>query len=404
MDCRSECKLQETIPVLTSCDTVCAFEHGLQETIPVLTSLEQDSSSQNEEAVNVTSDNQQSINNVMGQTADNGLEEIVITIDLNAAKVQLCKNPKACLKELHSKLVRLVWCLLPELQVSPSVYENLENLEFLIDLIIMSNSQENVETAFEVQSLLSKVGEESVISRNCISNQSDNHVNTASVSDRISDRIRSRNKSAEDESKHARNNRQNKGLLRKRTKSSEQTSLSKRLKSSKNDPVKLKNHAGDRNDFPKQTNAGNSKSNAKATKKYFSEKSKAKATSTTIVTKKHTSDNPKTCENVGISKPIIITRLPDVAGKSETNESVDGSVKTNFLFELQLEGAISPLIDKDENLSKNDPVHCPRTTISPGRTPSPDKALGGFSPDSKRRSIDKNIFELLQPTPTEQSH
>lgn len=402
MDCMSECKLQETIPVLSSCDTLCTTEHELQETIPVLTSLEQDCSSQSEVAVNIPNDNQLSINNVMGQTADNGLEEIVITIDLNAAKVQLCKNPKACLKELHSKLVRLVWCLLPELQVSPSVYENLENLEFLIDLIIMSNSQENVETAFEVKSLLSKVGAESVISRSCVSNQSDSHANTASVSDSISDRIRSRNKSAEDESNHFRNNRQNKGSFRKRTKSSEQTSVSKRLKGIKNDPMKLKNLAGDQNAFPKQTKAGNLKCNAKVTKKYCSEKSKAKATGTVIVTKKHTSDNLKTCEKVGISKPIIITRIPNVAGKSQTNES--GSVKTNFLFELQLEGAVSPLINKDENSSKNDLVHCPRTMISPGRTPSPDKALGGFSPDSKRRSIDKNIFELLQPTATEQSH
>lgn len=374
------------------------------QTMPGLTGTELGCNSQGEVPLNVTSDTQLCLNNDVDPISENSLEEIVITIDLNAAKVMLCKNPKACMKQLHSKLVRLVWCLLPELQVSPSVYENLENLEFLIDLITMSNSQADVETAFEFPSLFSKVGPKFFSSNCSASNHSENSVSPVASNDSIYGRTRK--KSNECNSKWLGSSKQNRESVKRRCKTSEQTSVSKKLKTSENYHRKFKTHLGDQKDLPKQAEAGDKQSSVKVTKKYFSEKSKSKAadsTRTIIVTKKHFSADVKCSEKDSGTKPIIITRIPNTTEKSQTNDSVAAPLKSNFLFELELEGKVADkidkeVIDKNEKTSNSIPVHSPVTASSAVRTPSPEKTLGGFSPDTKRRSIDKNIFELLQPT------
>lgn len=63
-----------------------------------------------------------------------------ITIDLNAARVTLCNNPKSCLDKVHSQIVRLTQYVLPGVEFKNYFYKNLDNLEFLIDLLIEANT------------------------------------------------------------------------------------------------------------------------------------------------------------------------------------------------------------------------------------------------------------------------
>lgn len=69
---------------------------------------------------------------------------VEITIDLNAARVLLCKNPKACLDKLHSQIIKLIRSALPDLDLKNYFYKNLDNLEFLIDLLIDANKGREV--------------------------------------------------------------------------------------------------------------------------------------------------------------------------------------------------------------------------------------------------------------------
>ena len=128
--------------------------HDTLQIIPVSTSTDLGSSSQSEIQLNVPSDTQFCLSNDVNPAPDKSMEEIVITIDLNAAKVLLCKNPKACLKQLHSRVISLIQCFYPDLQISPLVYESLENLEFLIELMTMSNRSGSFEGSVETPSLI----------------------------------------------------------------------------------------------------------------------------------------------------------------------------------------------------------------------------------------------------------
>ena len=73
-------------------------------------------------------------------SAFDGLEsDITITIDLNAAKVSLCRDPKHCLERLNNRISRLVQCFLPKLKLRKAFFRNFNNLHFLLDLMITAN-------------------------------------------------------------------------------------------------------------------------------------------------------------------------------------------------------------------------------------------------------------------------
>lgn len=66
--------------------------------------------------------------------------EITITLDLNAVRVSLCRSPKHCLQRLHNQIIKLSKCLLPKLKFKDYFYRNMNNLEFLLDLMLDSNA------------------------------------------------------------------------------------------------------------------------------------------------------------------------------------------------------------------------------------------------------------------------
>ncbi|KAH3698930.1 uncharacterized protein LOC127860824 [Dreissena polymorpha] len=79
-----------------------------------------------------------------------------ITIDLNAAHVALCSNPRHCLQTLHDKTIKLIKMLLPSIDFKSNFFKNLDNLEFLIDLLIDSNKgrEVNIEADLKCESLV----------------------------------------------------------------------------------------------------------------------------------------------------------------------------------------------------------------------------------------------------------
>ena len=74
------------------------------------------------------------------QATEQAVPMVNITIDLNAAKVALCNNPKSCLDKLHSQVIRLTHHMLPEVEFKNYFFRNLDNLEFLVDLLIDANA------------------------------------------------------------------------------------------------------------------------------------------------------------------------------------------------------------------------------------------------------------------------
>lgn len=66
--------------------------------------------------------------------------EITITLDLNAVRVSLCRSPKSCLEKLQSQIIKLTKYFLPKLEFKNYFYKNIDNLEFLLDLMIEANS------------------------------------------------------------------------------------------------------------------------------------------------------------------------------------------------------------------------------------------------------------------------
>lgn len=78
------------------------------------------------------------------QETEPNVPMVQITIDLNAAKVALCNNPKSCLDRLHSQIIKLTHFLLPDLDLKSYFYKNLDNLEFLIDLCIDANKDRDI--------------------------------------------------------------------------------------------------------------------------------------------------------------------------------------------------------------------------------------------------------------------
>ncbi|XP_052775711.1 uncharacterized protein LOC128213731 [Mya arenaria] len=67
-----------------------------------------------------------------------------ITIDLNAARVSLCSSPRHCFQKLQSKVTKLVHFLIPDLEIKTTVCKNIDNLEFLIDLITEANAERDI--------------------------------------------------------------------------------------------------------------------------------------------------------------------------------------------------------------------------------------------------------------------
>ena len=75
--------------------------------------------------------------------SDPGVQsEITITLDLNAARVSLCRSPKNCLQRLQNQIIKLTKCFFPKLDFKSYFYRNIDNLEFLLDLMIEANSKE----------------------------------------------------------------------------------------------------------------------------------------------------------------------------------------------------------------------------------------------------------------------
>ncbi|KAL4236993.1 hypothetical protein ACF0H5_005377 [Mactra antiquata] len=78
--------------------------------------------------------------------------EITITLDLNAVRVSLCRSPKHCLRRLHDQMVKLCKLLLPKITFKNYFYRNLDNLEFMVDLMLDSNSKNQpVDTEEEME-------------------------------------------------------------------------------------------------------------------------------------------------------------------------------------------------------------------------------------------------------------
>lgn len=69
--------------------------------------------------------------------------EITITLDLNAARVSLCRSPKDCLQRLQNQIIKLSKYFLPKLEFKSYFYKNIDNLEFLLDLMNEANSKDN---------------------------------------------------------------------------------------------------------------------------------------------------------------------------------------------------------------------------------------------------------------------
>ena len=62
-----------------------------------------------------------------------------ITIDLNAARVTLCKSPECCLHNLQDRVVKLMKLLVPSVELTAAFFKNINNIEFLIDLLVAEN-------------------------------------------------------------------------------------------------------------------------------------------------------------------------------------------------------------------------------------------------------------------------
>ncbi|XP_045160355.2 uncharacterized protein LOC123525400 [Mercenaria mercenaria] len=76
--------------------------------------------------------------------SDPGVQsEITITLDLNAARVSLCRSPSYCLQKLHNQIIKLTKFFYPKLEFKNYFYKNIDNLEFLLDLMLEANSQDN---------------------------------------------------------------------------------------------------------------------------------------------------------------------------------------------------------------------------------------------------------------------
>lgn len=417
-----------------------------------------------------------------GVMSETNCEEIVITIDLNAAKVQLCRSPTSCLKLLHLKIVRLIWCLLPDLQVSAGVYESLENLEFLLDLIIMSNSSadENNKLLSKMASTLKMKHSSTKRTENCSNSlptgkrgrpgrkpllRRQSELSVREMTDRKQARIplKRRSKSTD------------KAVLMKKLKSNETSSENKHhriihkspLKHAKSsDVIKLKKSApaissSRRNSTGKliqpskvtdakiigavakkysRTTHSDSvnvvrgmpegdKVNVQLSDKYKSLDKKGTGVSgiDTSIKISETRENRSLFElefenSIGVTKDIALNgklegdilkgascapRVNDRGGnifekmESRTVERSEGnifeildSVKTdrnnsNILKNIEA-------VESERNEILTSPINVSLT--SPVRTPSPEKSVGSFSPDMKRRSSDKNIFDLLQET------
>ena len=467
-------------------DEVFVNNNGVSAEAPTLMSTDPSCSSTEQNPEDMVSE----IQTVEGETADlmteTNCEEIVITIDLNAAKVQLCRSPASCLKLLHLKIVRLIWCLLPDLQVSSGVYESLENLEFLLDLIIMSNS-----SAEENNTLLSKVASK-LKTKHSIAKRTEKRSNS----------LPSINKRGRPPKKHMLrrqselsvremiDRKPSRELLKRRTKSTDKAVLLKKLKTSETNSEKKRHkivqksplkHAKSSEMIKLRKSAAISSMRRNSTgkivqpskvtdakiigavaKKYSSEKAKAKHSESSNVsmpadkgnvqssekrksmekerTEAHGVDSSvKTRENrslfelefensIGVTKdsalngklegnllkatncvPKAVDRGGNIFERMDscTTEKSEGnifeimdSVTTEVVDLVTPERNNGNIFEKMESVESemNEKLTSPINVSlsSPVRTPSPEKSVGSISPDLKRRSSDKNIFDLLQ--------
>ena len=510
---------------LTANSQTLPFSNNSLQAIAVSEGTDLGSNSQNETS-DVIQDTQFCLSNTVDQVVEKSLEEIVITIDLNAAKVVLCKNPKACLKQLHSRIICLIQSLYPELQISPIVYESLENLEFLIDLMTMSNRSGNFEGTVASHSLISKdmkfvsskttdtspqenvshvslnestsVKTKSVLSldenvsrqlriRSC----DDNSIQSGPSEQKTKSSKRSRTKSVENKSEQKKPKLcQNSGKLKstsvvhkdpkesdirssqkakyteKANNDKSKLSLSNKMKDDKRrksqyhtdhikNPVRvvetidltgdektslyslepsvfkgltLKSQNGIQNtkiskikskfssDCAEHLLDSSIKSRDKRTKTFVSEKCDNSNKDDDVIAVKlptgktkldsvNSSALSKSSEDIftlmsGLSKSDDKLNIScnGLNEKSPNREDADDLLQVHSLINLEREGKVNETKPASDKSLQGTDTPAPSPSSHTVRTPSPEKNGGGFSPDSKRRSIDKNIFELLQPT------
>ena len=510
---------------LTANSQTLPFSNNSLQAIAVSEGTDLGSNSQNETS-DVIQDTQFCLSNTVDQVVEKSLEEIVITIDLNAAKVVLCKNPKACLKQLHSRIICLIQSLYPELQISPIVYESLENLEFLIDLMTMSNRSGNFEGTVASHSLISK-DMKFVSSKATDTSPQENvrHVSldesttvktksVLSLDENVSRQLRIR--SCDDNSiQSGPSEQKTKSLKRSRTKSVENKSEQKKPKLFQNsgklkptsvvhkDPIESDIRSSEKAKYTEKANNDKSKlslsnkmkdnkrrksqshtdhiknpvrvvetidlTGDEKTSLYSLEPSVFKGltlksqngiqnTKNSKIKSKFSSDcaehledssvksrdkrtktfSSEKCDNSNKDDDVIAVKLPTVKTKldsvnssalskssediftlmsglsksddklniscnglnekSPNREDADDLLQVHSLINLEREGKVNETKPASDKSLKGTDTPAPSPSSHLVRTPSPEKNGGGFSPDSKRRSIDKNIFELLQPT------
>ena len=478
------CVSQQNTPVITT-DNIFVNNAETSDVVPALMNIDPDCSSTEPIPGNMVNEIQTVESETGGVIPETDCEEIVITIDLNAAKVQLCRSPTSCLKLLHLKIVRLIWCLLPDLQVSAGVYESLENLEFLLDLIIMSNN-----SADENNSLLSKMAASTLKTKHSIKKRTENRSNSLPTGKRGRPRKPLLRRQSELNIREMGDRKQAKVPLKRRTKSTDKAVMLKKLKSNETNsenkhrrvvyksPLK---HAKS-SDVIKLVKAAPASSRRNSTGKLVQPSKVTDAKIIGAVAKKYSLEKSKRAKhsesiNVVTIMPVdnrLNVQLSDKhksLDKARTDISgVESSVKTNetreirSLFELEFENSIGVAKDlalngKLEGSTLKGPSYAPRANdrggnifekmdshmaeksegnifeimdsvktdrnngnicenieaverekneiltspinvslTSPVRTSSPEKSVGSLSPDMKRRSSDKNIFELLQET------
>ena len=513
---------------LTANSQALPFSNNSLQAIAVSGGTDLGSNSQNETS-NVIQDTQFCLSNTVDQVVEKSLEEIVITIDLNAAKVVLCKNPKACLKQLHSRIICLIQSLYPELQISPIVYESLENLEFLIDLMTMSNRSGNFEGTVASQSLISK--DMKFVSSKATDTSPQENVSHVSLDESTSVKTKSvlsldenvsrqlRIRSCDDNSiQSGPNEQKTKSLKRFRTKSVENKSEQKKPKLFQNSgklkstsvvhkaPIESDIRSSQKAKYTEKANNDKSKlslsnkirdnkrrksqshtdhiknpvrvvetidlTGDEKTSLYSLEPSvfkgltlksqngiqntknskiKSKFSSDCTEHSEHLRDSSvksrdkrtktfasEKCDNSNKDDDVIVVKLPSgktkldsvnssalskssediftlMSGlsksddklniscnglneKSPNREDADDLLQVHSLINLEREGKVNETKPASDKSLKGTDTPAPSPSSHTVRTPSPEKNGGGFSPDSKRRSIDKNIFELLQPT------
>ena len=506
---------------LTANSHTLPFSNNSLQAIAVSEGTDLGSNSQNETS-NVIQDTQFCLSNTVDQVVEKSLEEIVITIDLNAAKVVLCKNPKACLKQLHSRIICLIQSLYPELQISPIVYESLENLEFLIDLMTMSNRSGNFEGTVASHTLISK--DMKFVSSKAIDTSPQENVSHVSLNESTSVKTKSalsldenvsrqlRIRSCDDNSiQSGLSEQKTKSLKRSRTKSVENKSEQKKPKLFQNsgklkstsvvhkDPIESDIRSSQKAKYTEKANNDKSKlslsNKMKDNKRRKSQShtdhiknpvrvvetidltgdektslyslepsvfkgltlksqngiqntknSKIKSKLSSYCTEQSSKSRDKRtktfasekCDNSNKDDDVIVVKLPTgktkldsvnssalskssediftlMSGlsksddklniscnglneKSPNREDADDLLQVHSLINLEREGKVNESKPSGDKSLKETDTPAPSPSSHTVRTPSPEKNGGGFSPDSKRRSIDKNIFELLQPT------